>query len=326
MRESATGTVSSKRILNSIYDCGMITLNSNRKDLEILTKIISELELFGIESQMVDAHVSNISMGKITSISAASKNQKQCIDLVRRGYFLNTIFFDLCRELGEAIRSMFIGNYSSVSRSLRWVIESAVFWTDMQGEYWTASAAYEHFTTLDPPMDNKEYSYLRRHISDSHYDLLEDRLSLKVKWKKYGVNDVLGDNVILQAQGAYKPKGHSLESEIRQVYKELSGFDHISIESLQEIDKTLRTDYAIYMGYEYDRKKYSHQFMNLWRVVDLVACIVVLAGTKFYEYSTTSKYLDKMQKYYTDSSTTEIIKYTQSKKLHDKLRLFFLML
>lgn len=305
----------------------MITLNSNRKDLETLAKTISKLELFGIESQMGDAHVSNISMGKITSISAASKNQKRCMDLIRREYFLNTIFFDLCRELGEAIRSLVIGNYSSVSRSLRWIIESAVFWTDMQGEYWTASAAYEHFTTLDPPMDIKEYSYLRRHISDLHYYQLEDRLSLKEKWKKYSIRDILEGNVILQAEGAYKkPKGHSFKSEIEQLYKELSGFDHISIESLQEIDKTLRTDYAIYMDYEYDRKKYFYHFINLWKVVDLVACIVVLAGTKFYEYSTTSKYLDKMQKYYTDSSTTEIIKYTHSKKLHDKLRLFSLML
>jgi hypothetical protein len=272
-----------------------------------------------------DAHVSNISRGKITSISAASKNQKLCMDLVRR-LFVNTIFFDLCRELGEAIRSLVIGNYSSVSRSLRWIIESAVFWTDMQGDGWTASEAYEHFTTVDPPIDSKQYSYLSRHISDLNHDLLEDRLSLKVKWGKYGIDDIL-HNLIRQADGAYnKPKHHSLKEEIKQLYNELSEFHHISIESLQEMDKTLRTDYAIYMGYEYDPEKYFYQFMNLWKVVDLVTSIVVLVGTQFYEYSKTSEYFDKMQKYYKYSSTKATIHYIQSKKLHGRLRLFALML
>jgi hypothetical protein len=315
-------------MLKLIYDCGMVTLNSNRLDLEILIKTVSKAEEFAIESMRADAHVHNISKRKITSISAASKNQKRCMDLVRRTYLLNTIFFDLCRELGEAIRSLVIGNYSSVSRSLRWIIESAVFLTDMQGDYGTASEVYEHFTTFHhPSMDNKEYSYQCRHVSDLNYDLLEDRLSLKEKWKKYGINDILGDNVILQVEGPYKKsKGHSLKSEIQKLYKELSGFDHISIESLQEIDKTLRTDYAIYLDYVYDREKYSYQFMNLWKVVDLVTSIVVLAGTKFYEYSTTFEYLDKMQKYYKNSHTKKMINYIEYKKIHDKLPLFSLML
>jgi hypothetical protein len=118
----------------------------------------------------------------------------------------------------------------------------------------------------------------------------------------------------------------TLKSEIQKVYKELSGFDHISIESLQEIDKTLRTDYAIYMDYVYDRQKYSYQFMNLWKVVDLVTFIVVLAGTKYYEYSTTFEYLDKMQKYYVNSYTKKLINYIEHMKLHDKLQLFSLTL
>jgi hypothetical protein len=328
LRRAAPGTVSSKRILNSIYSCAQDTLNSNKKDLEILTRTVSKIELFAIESGHLDAHVYNISKGKFTYIAAAGKDQKRCMDLVRREYSLGAIFFDLCRELGEAMRSLIIGNYSRVSRSLRWIVESAVFWTDMQGDYETASARYEYYTTFHVPMDNKEYSYLRRYVSDLKHALLEERLSVKLKWKRYRIGDML-DNVILKTEGvAYeKPKGHSLKTKIEQTYKELSAFDHISMDSLQEIDKTLRTDYAIYMDHEYDLENYSYQFVNVWNVVDLVISIVVLAGKNFYEYSTTHDYLDKMQKYYKkESSTKGLIDYIDSKKIGDKLRLLSLML
>lgn len=218
-----------------------------------------------------------------------------------------------------------IGNYSSVSRSLRWIIEAAVFWTDMQSDYQTSTRIYEYFITVHAPINSAEYSYLYRHTSESNRDLLEERLSLKAKWKKYGIGDML-DNVILNTDGVYnKPKGHSLKSEIQQAYKELSGFDHISIDSLQEIDKMLRTDYAIYMDHSYDPKRYSYQLMNLWNVVDLVTTIVVLAGTKYYEYPTTHDYLDNIQKYYKkESATKELIHFIQTKRIQDKLRLFSL--
>lgn len=327
MRRAAPGTVSSRRFLNSVYRCGQDTLNSNRKDLEVLTGTVSKLEIFAIESETADAHVFNISKGQIKSITAASRDQKRHMKLVERQYSLNVIFFDLCRELGEAIRSLIIENYSSVSRSLRWIIESAVFWTDMQCDYATASVTYEDYSNSQP-MDNQEYSYLLRHTFDLNYVLLEERLSLKERWKKYTIRDILDHNVTLNAEHAYKkPKDHSLKKEIELAYKELSGFDHISPNSLQEIHKTFRTDYAIYMGHEYDVTKYSFQFMNLWNVVDLVASIVVIAGTKYYEYPTTHDYLDKIQKYYKkESSTKAFIDYIASKKVSDKMRVFCLML
>ncbi|MGB6594528.1 MAG: hypothetical protein WA323_14355 [Candidatus Nitrosopolaris sp.] len=98
------------------------------------------------------------------------------------------LFFSTCVE--SAIRSLIIGNYSSVSRSLRWIIDSAVFWTDMQSDYATASAIYEHYSNSQP-MDNREYSYLLRHTTDLNYELLEERLSLKDRWKKYTIGDIL---------------------------------------------------------------------------------------------------------------------------------------
>jgi hypothetical protein len=159
--------------------------------------------------------------------------------------------------------------------------------------------------------------------------LLEERLSLKVKWRKYTIRDILEDNVILKSEGILykKPKDFSLKKVIEQLYKELSGFDHISIDSLQELDNSLRTDYAIFMDHKYDLEKYSYQFLNIWDVVDLVTSIVVLVGTIFYDYSKTHDYLDKMQKYYKEkSSTKDLIDYIQSKKIPDKLRLFSLML
>jgi hypothetical protein len=47
-------------------------------------------------------------------------------------YSLLDMFPDLWEELGEAIRNLIISNYRSVCRSLRGIIESAVFCADME--------------------------------------------------------------------------------------------------------------------------------------------------------------------------------------------------
>ncbi|MFY9798322.1 MAG: hypothetical protein WAJ93_21735, partial [Candidatus Nitrosopolaris sp.] len=60
----------------------------------------------------------------------------------------------------------------------------------MQSDYATASAIYEHYSNSQP-MDNREYSYLLRHTTDLNYELLEERLSLKDRWKKYTIGDIL---------------------------------------------------------------------------------------------------------------------------------------
>ena len=96
------------------------------------------------------------------------------------------------------------------------------------------------------PMDDPEYTYLSRHVFDLNYDLLMERLSLKIKWRRYGIDDML-DNAILKAEGvAYKkPKGHSFKTEILHAYKELSGFDHISIDSLHELEPVLNCSWTL---------------------------------------------------------------------------------
>ena len=51
-------------------------------------------------------------------------------------------------RISTAIRSLIIGNYSSVYGSLRWIIESMMFWTDIHSEKENFIELFEFFAGL----------------------------------------------------------------------------------------------------------------------------------------------------------------------------------
>jgi hypothetical protein len=55
-------------------------------------------------------------------------NPKRALELANLENNLLNIFPDLWEELGETIRNLVARSYRSVFRSLRWLIESAIFW------------------------------------------------------------------------------------------------------------------------------------------------------------------------------------------------------
>jgi hypothetical protein len=59
------------------------------------------------------------------------QDERRCIGLAVAENNIFDIFIDVAREFGEAIRNIMIRNYNSVPRSLRWILETIIFWANM---------------------------------------------------------------------------------------------------------------------------------------------------------------------------------------------------
>ncbi|MFZ0897111.1 MAG: hypothetical protein WAZ77_21635 [Candidatus Nitrosopolaris sp.] len=81
------------------------------------------------------AHYKKITWHKSKSKTSFQYKNRYYLKLAQLGIHpITEICIDLWTELGTAIRSLIIGNYSSVYGSLRWIIESMMFWTDIHSE------------------------------------------------------------------------------------------------------------------------------------------------------------------------------------------------
>jgi hypothetical protein len=82
-----------------------------------------------------------------------------------------------------------------------------------------------------------------------------------------------------------------MKTQLTDLYHDFSGFSHITIESLTR--KWKNTQYYPYsMDYGYSNSDFSPALENLWKVIDLLASIMLLVCSRFYGYQIPSKYLD----------------------------------
>jgi hypothetical protein len=77
-------------------------------------------------------------------IKNLGQDERRCIGLAVAENNIFDIFFDVARQFGEAIRNIMIGNCNSVPRSLRWILETIIFWANMLDENRDASEAFDH--------------------------------------------------------------------------------------------------------------------------------------------------------------------------------------
>jgi hypothetical protein len=316
----------SKKTSKSMIGCLKRSLNKNGQEIEILIETVAKIELFMIESKNYEPHIDYISEGKFTSLKSLNINNKRYMILVNKGYLLSEFYFDILREIGEAIRSMLIGNYHSISRSLRWIIESSVFFADMQSDNIIANESYQYYIE-EIDFTKQNFDYLRSHIYNSKSELISERLFLKVKWKKYNLEDMINNKILSENIKFSKPKGYTLKENIKKLYNQFSGYEHISEESLSELYYTLRTDYALFMNYRYDEDNFQLALEDLWQVIDIILSIAILGGCFFYGYSNTKEFLGKIQKYYKkSSSTSDLITSIRSNNIQKYLKNTFLMI
>jgi hypothetical protein len=315
----------SKKTSKSMISCLKRSLK-NEKEIDILIETVAKIELFVIESVTYEPHIDLISEGNFTSLKSLNINNKRYMILVNKGYLLLEFYFDIFREIGEAIRSMLIGNYHSISRSLRWIIESSVFFADMQSDNLVAIESYKYYKE-EIDLTKQNFDFLRNYTYNSKSELISERLFLKEKWKKYNLSDMIHNKILSENIKFGKPKGYSLKENINELYKQFSGYEHISEESLSELYYTLRTDYALFMNYRYDEDKFQLALNDLWQVIDIILSIAILGGCFFYGYSNTKEFLGKIQRFYKKrSSTSELITSITSNNIQKYLKNTLLMI
>jgi hypothetical protein len=109
------------------------TINNHSTELSTLKKTLDVLKDFFMSGAIeIDPHILQVSRGRYTSKRKLSDEAKRALELANEENTLLETTMNLWFELGEAFRNLIIGNYGSVHRSLRWIVESAVFWMYLQ--------------------------------------------------------------------------------------------------------------------------------------------------------------------------------------------------
>ena len=180
----------------------------------------------------------------------------------------------------------------SVFRSLRWIIESAVFWADVELDK-KINDAISHFTDYyrNVSLSEENYSFQSEYIPHYNRAHLDDRLYMKEKNNgRPGFGESVNNLNIFKKDGM-ESLVKTIEDELKTLYHDFSAFTHISVESLRR-SREHPDNYPYSMDYAYDREKFYSTLEKLWKVIDLVAPIMLLMSSRFYRYKLPHQYLN----------------------------------
>jgi hypothetical protein len=264
------------------------TLKENQKPLDDLLDFCGDLEYLVIEWASPDKHITQFFGGKYDSIEKLPKIQKRCIELAFREQTSMLIFFDLWRELGEAIRELMCSDYDSVARSLRWMIEACVLWADMQLDDVTAQGFFESYNSHREKLTDEEFKRLLSEIGTVNEARLVERLVFKEKFRNIRMGDLLKN-----LQNLKKPSKnmeiHEIREKIFSLYRDFSRYSHITLDTAKEIKMEpgeLHFDFAFFQGYGYDKERFKTEIERIYGTLDLTFSIIVLVVANFYGYKT----------------------------------------
>ena len=322
MKDSlAIGISSGDKMHKMILNTANETLRSHGRKIDLFLKVLAQVEYFVIDTVDVDAHISKITHLRYTHRSIDA-GHKMCVELACVENTITDIFFDLVKEFGEATRSVIVGNYNSIPRSLRWILESTIFWANMQDENRNSTEAFEDYCE-HLPISKTRYKYLRGQIRQVNYDLLVQRMTLKDEWH-ISFRDIVSKINVIKSDSKFfrKPKGFSFDSKIRSLYHVLSTYEHTTFETLSEIDYDLRSDFASYMNYGYNRERFPPLLSLMWITLDLILSIMVLSIAKFYGYKTGKDFIRRLKSFPGDSNVSYFLNLCNSNRVKGKLPIF----
>jgi hypothetical protein len=169
---------------------------------------------------------------------------------------LVNIFPDLWEELGEAIRNLIVSNYRSVFRSLRWIVESVVFWADIEldKKYNDAIAHFDNYYH-NYSMSKENTSFLSEYIVHYNIDLIDERLHLKEKYGKPTFKESVNNLTHLNKDKKIEKVVDKIQRELNTLYHDFSAFTHISMESYQR-DWDNPGYYPYSIDYTYNKEAY----------------------------------------------------------------------
>jgi hypothetical protein len=266
----------SQRFYNLIDKSILETLKTRSKELEDLFETAKILEdYFLSELILTDAHISNITGGKFGSKFGLSLKYKQCIEMV---YLENTVLdliLNLLSELGESLRSMLIGNYGSVSRSLRWIVEYTIFWVYMQNDR-KESAKHRFERYYEESMTKRYFNYLSTQVFDINACKLEERLHFKEEYGRPTFDDMrkslsMFDNAPKEIQ--------EIPEKIKKLYHEFSSMIHVSLNSLDQLRMSGR--FPVFMDYYYEKETFDSTIEKIWKAIDLITAIIIMESSIF---------------------------------------------
>ena len=305
------------KLMNNVEKCSLS--KSNTVKLNNLMEAAAIIEPFSyiVRPDTVEIHYDKISSNQIKSIKKISKQQRKILELTINHYSINEISFDIWSELGAAIRSCIIGDHRSVIRSLRWILESMLFWVNFQVKQEDiATTIYNDY--VQEKFSEKEFLDLFNEIRITHRAKIEERVLMKEKYMKPSFGELVKD---LEDLRYIDPKMiEHIKNELREAYTSYSSLSHISINTLQEFyNDKLRSDYAFFQSYEYNKKSFSKVVANLWFCIDLFVSFFTLTSVHFFSYKTCREFVDASTKYYGSHLFQKIY---QEKKFQKKLCLF----
>lgn len=242
-----------QRTNDLILSCMNQTLRNHDDEL---TSLIIALDIidsfFQIEGDEYEAHYKKITWHKSKSKTSFQYKNRYYLKLAQLGIHpITEICIDLWTELGTAIRSLIIGNYSSVYGSLRWIIESMMFWTDIHSEKENFIELFEFFRKDEPRLSKNQFSKLYYHEFEMAHILPDEQLRLKEKFdRRHFEEATLKAISVFRNYNVNKDVIETISKTLGSLYKEFSALGHISSHSLEMIEKRKRLeDYRFFLRY-----------------------------------------------------------------------------
>jgi hypothetical protein len=209
--------------------CEERTLATHPKEISSLLGMLNNIGWFvSNEGLSPDPHIANIVGGKYSSKDRLSKRSRRCVDLVGEEIEPLQIFLDLVFEIGESVRNMIIGNYASVHRSLRWVIELTLFWVDIEDEKEENARVHYDYYFKNESMANERYYYLREHILHRNGELFDERLHVKEKYDNRSFKEIVNDLDVLKKYKGIELKNNQIKKQLTDLCSEFSQIIHVT--------------------------------------------------------------------------------------------------
>jgi hypothetical protein len=280
-------------LVQLINGCSNATIRNHGNDLIELKKGIDVLEYFFTSDTLeIDPHLSNITYNRYLNRNKMHKKMIRCINLANQENALLHVVINSWSEIAEAIRSLVTGNYYSVSRSLRWTLESVLFWTYIQTNKEKDAKDYldDYYSQS---ITKTRFDYLSEYILDVNRDLFEEHLRMRERHGKPSYGELVKSLDRFEIPGKNKAE---IQSDLKDLYHKFSAMSHISIESLDErnmVDK----GYPYSMAYSYNLEKFRYAIKNIWHVLDLITGILLLISSRFYGYRKPIDYIKSLKIY-----------------------------
>ncbi len=264
----------------------------NKGKLQLLAATTASIEVFTFQVRDDEKliHFKNISHNKTQS---KMSQQEEYLTLLTISKNSLQIIVDLWDELGTVIRSLIIGSYRNVARSLRWILETLLFSILINNK--KSSDIYNEINNMHTNIDKKKFKELLTFSNTESKVVFAERLKMKYEYGKPTFGSMVNDLTYFENIRELP----SIREELKTLHQEFSSIVHVSVETIeQSVYHTTRADYSIFQTFEFNQEKFDLTIQKVWRVVDLVITLIIMNQAYFYQYPTPRDYVSALSNFY----------------------------